>query len=250
MHLALARRSVALGLLSVPRVPSVDPIYKTTLTTTTNETTTTWTDVDIGTPHPRRVVVLAGYHGVAAAVTGRLNGVDNFMRVQNTAHEIGILIFPCPHGWTATVEVSATSSLRKAVSVYVLYPGSVLPVDSGTVSANTTSVAGVNDMQARMMWGGISNSKAADVSSCGIYVGAQHATLGTFTTTWVPNPAGAQATVTEDVDAQLEAAASYTMGRITRFMVGSELGDVNLTASTSGTKRLAVAMFDWPATAL
>lgn len=250
MHLALARRSVALGLLGIPRVPALDPIYKGTLTTTTNETTTTWTGVDIGTPHPRRVVVLACYHGVAAAVTGRVNGVDNFVRVQNTAHEVGILIFPCPHGWTASVEVSATSSLRKAVSVYVLYPRSFLPVDSGTATANTTSDATVSNMQARMMWGGISNTKAGDVASCGIYVGAQHATLGTFTTTWVPNPAGAQATVTEDVDAQLEAAGSYTMGRITKFMVGSELSDLTLAESVSGTKRLAVAMFDWPATAL
>ena len=66
-----------------------------------------------------------------------------------------------------------------------------------------------------------------------IYMGLQHATLGTFTTTW----AGPEA-VTENVDAQIKSNASYTMGMIPLIQSSQFTRVLTLAASVSGTKRL------------
>lgn len=215
-------------LFRLPPVPSKDPIYKGTSTDTVDQTTSTFNNIDIGVPHPRRVIILACFHGVAAAVTGSVNGNSSWLRAQNTAHESGILAFLVPIGTTATITVSATGSVRKAVSVYVAYPESHIPIDSGTATANTTTNANVANQ--KVPAGGFV-----------IYAGSQLATLGTFTTTW-----NANGTLTEDVDAQLEATSSYTHGRVTGITQSSDTGDVGLAESTSGTKRLAVMTFGPP----
>ena len=67
-----------------------------------------------------------------------------------------------------------------------------------------------------------------------IYAGSQPVVLGTFTTTWN----GTNGTLQEDVDAQLEAATSYTTGMIPNFTVSSDNDDLNMAESASGTKLL------------
>jgi hypothetical protein len=215
-------------LAKLPPVPSRTCVYKSTQTTTTDENTTTWTGIDIGTPHPKRVVILAVYHGVAASCTATVNSIPSYFRAQNTAHEVSIHCVQVPNGTTADIAVTAVSSLRKACSIYVFYPENHLPIDSGTATANTTTNANVADQ--KLVNGG-----------CLVYVGAQHATLGTFTTTW-----NGTDTLSEDVDAQLEAAASYTMGKIAQAIISSDVNDVDLAESASGTKRLAVVTLGPP----
>lgn len=216
-----------IGVLGLPAVPSRTPIYKSTVTTTTDETTSTFTGIDIGTPHPKRLVILACYHGVAAAATATVNGIPHQTRSQNTAHEFSILAVAVPNGTLGDIAVSATGSLRKAVSVYIAYPQNHLPRFTGAVSAATTTDA---------------NAANCPVSASGflIYAGGQHATLGTFITTWT----GADAVV-ENVDAQLESAASYTMGHIV-ITTSSDLDDLNMAESASGTKRLSVGTWGPP----
>lgn len=214
---------VARFVAPIPPTPVVASPYKTTLTTTTNETTTTFSDVDIGTPHQRRIVILAYYCGVAAFADGTVNGIAQHFRLQSSIHEFGIMSFFVPLDTTATITLSAASSIRKAVSVYVIYPNNHMWVDGSVVSANTTTDANIADI-------------AIQAGGCLIYVGGQHATLGDFTTTW-----NGTDTLVEDVDAQLESASSYTTGSIASAVVSSAISDINMAESVSGQKRLAVA---------
>jgi hypothetical protein len=227
----LAARIYAAHLANLPPVPSRTPIYKTTLTTTTDETTTTWTGVDIGEPHPNRLVILVSYVGAATATPHPVvNGISagGFITANN---EFNLYAISVKTGTTATVTVSgAGGSARKAVSVYVAYPENHMPLDSGNATANVGTDANVANIKVQA--GGFL-----------IYGGGQHATLGAFTTTW--NGAGGES-VTEDVDAQLEATASYTMGRIATILRSDDLGDVNMAEDTSGTKRLVVVSWGPP----
>lgn len=205
-----------------PPVPSLIPVYKTVQTTTTNETTTSFT-FDLGTPHPDRQIIVCAYHGVAAACTATLDGRASDTRTQNTAHEFSIHGFFVPDQRTSgTVAVSATGSIRKAVCVFVIYPRYPDIYSAGTATANTTANASVT----------LSSFKAG---SYGIYCGGQHATLGAFTVTRTG------CTVTGSVDAQLEAAASYTMGYFVHDPTVGSTGSAALTLAetVSGTKRLA-----------
>lgn len=213
---------VALRASNPPPAPVAAPTYVSTQTTTTDQTTTTWTGLSIGVPHPRRIVIAAGYHGVAAAATAQCNGSDHYYRSQNTAHEFSLFAFFAPVGLTADISVSATGSLRKAFSIYYAYPANPLPVDDGQATANTTTNATIANLALRA--GGFL-----------VYAGGQHATLGTFTTTFPGQ------TVTEDVDAQLETAASYTTGRIVTASVSSDAVTLDMAEATSGTKRLTAA---------
>jgi hypothetical protein len=212
-----ARRAI----FSLPPVPSTTPVYMGTSTTTTDEATSTFTGVNIGTPHPRRMVILANYHGVAAAHSSTVNG-QGFCEAQGLgSQEFSMAAFRIPDGDTATIVITATASLRKAVSVFVIYPERHLSLDRASATANTTTDANAPDIKCQS-GGSI------------IYSGGQHATLGTFTTTWNGSDA-----VTESVDAQLEAAGSYTAGFIP-ITTSADLNDVNMAESTSGTKRLVV----------
>lgn len=212
---------------NLPPVPSLTPIYKGVSTTVTNEDTSTFSSIDIGVGHPKRVVIVAAYHGVAAACTVTLAGKPAYYREQNTAHEFSLHAFQVPDGVLAEIAVSATSSIRKAVAVYVAYPRNHLPLDGGTATANVGTNANVANLKVQA--GGFL-----------IYVGGQHATLGTFATTWN----GVDA-VTEDADAQLESAASYTMGRVV-VTESTDLSDLDLAESVSGTKRLVATTWGPP----
>jgi hypothetical protein len=216
------------SLANLPPVPSLVPIYKGTSTTTTNETTSTWTGIDIGVAHPKRIIILSVFHGVADAATATVNGIDHCHRTQDTAHNISIFAIQVPSDTIGIVTVSAVSSVRKAVSVYVAYPENHLPMDFGTDAATLANDAVVADQKAQ-------------VDGFLIYAGAQLGTLGAFGTTW-----GGTESVTEDVDAQLEATSSYTMGNIQRFTVSSDLNDVTLAETVSGAKRLAVTTWGPP----
>lgn len=212
----------ALGVVlkKLHKVPFAGCQYNTTLTDTANATLSTWDNVDIGTEHPNRIIIIAAFVGVSAAVpVVTVHGVDRliFKRVNS----VSVSIHPVPTGTSVTIAVSATSSLRKAVSVYVAYPSSIQN-DGSTSSTATTTNAVVSDIKS--MTNGFL-----------VYVGAQLATLGTFTTTWNGTDA-----VTEDVDAQLEAASSYTMGHINFTEGSNDLHDITLATSASGTKDFSV----------
>ncbi len=237
---------LATSLATLPAGPyplsSSNP-YLGTQTTTTDETTSTFTGVDIGLPHPLRVIVLAVYHGVAAACTATVAGIDAYFREQNTAHEFSVHAMQVPNGVTADITVSAVGSARKAVSVFAIYPRSHVPVDSGTATANTTTNATVSDLQT--IGAAYSYSGNTFVSVLGaqlIFSGGQNATLGAFTTTFT----GGMLVVAESVDAQLEGVASYTAGYGRTnggFDAASSSGDVTLAETVSGTKRLVAVIF-------
>lgn len=212
---------------TLPPVPSATVVYKGTQTTTTNETTTTWTGIDIGTPHPKRIVILAVYIGVGTSASATVNGISSYHRTQVTTHEFAIFAHQVPCGTTADIAVTAAASTRKAAAVYVAYPRNHMVLDDGTDTANSATDAVISNVKVQA--GGFL-----------IYAGGQNATLGTFTTTWTGPDA-----VTEDVDAQLESAASYTMGRIDTT-VSSDQDDLTLAESVSGTKRLVCASWGPP----
>jgi hypothetical protein len=195
-------------------------------TTTTDETTTTFNNLPIGVEHPRRLVIASVYHGVAAACTATCNGT-NMHRIQNTAHEFSIFFLQVPVGTTASISISATSSVRKKLTVFISYPSNPIPLDSGTDTANTTTNASVANLQVQYL-------------GCLIYSGGQHATLGAFTTSW-----GGSEVVTETNDAQLEAAASYTDGYIA-VITSTSTNALTLAETVSGTKRLVVGTWQPP----
>jgi hypothetical protein len=208
-----ARRAV------LPPVPSLVPIYVTAQTTTTNENTTVFT-FDIGTPHPKREVVVGLLNGISAATTVQVNGLspvaiednDGGTRLVNTH------VFQVPNGLTAEVAVTATGSTRKAVAVWIYYPNRPFALSLGSSSTGSTTDA--------------TASLAVQAGGAIFYVGAQNATLGDYTTTW-----GGTESVVEDVDAQLEATSSYTMGHVN--ILTSSTNTLTLAESTSGSKQLS-----------
>lgn len=211
----------------VPSAPFSGSQYKTTVTTTTDETTSTFTSIDVGTPHPDRLVVLACHHGVNAAPSGAtVAGLAAYLIV--TINEFTVFAVRVPNNvTTTTITVSAASSIRKAVSVYVCYPCNRIPLDFGTGSGTTTTNAVITNLEVQ-------------AGGCLIYAGGQHATLGAFTTTW----SGVNAVV-ENVDAQYESASSYTMGHI-QITESTTQSDLTLAETVSGTKRLAAVTFRAP----
>lgn len=203
-------------------------------TQTTDETTTSFgiTFPAGSPPHPHRLLVLACYHGVAAAATATIQGFGGGTGgtvchvIQNTAHEFSIFFIGVPTQDGVRFSLSATSSLRKAVTPFLIYPQNPIPLASGTDSANAATDAVVSNLQVQA--GGYV-----------IYNGGQHATLGTFTTTW-----GGTDSVVESVDAQIEA-GSYTAGYI-QITNSTSTNGVTMAESASGTKRLVAASWGPP----
>ncbi len=204
-------------------VPSLVPIYMSTQTTTTDETATSWADIDIGVPHPKRAVILAAYVGVAgAALNMTVNGHQIRDAAITSAFQVGVI--PVPDGATATITLSYPSSLRKAVSVYVYYPAKPFALSSGVDTAAATTNGNVPSLHAQ-------------AGGCLIYAGGQNATAGsTWTTTW-----GGAESVVEDVDAASEATGSYTTGHI--VFTGSSVNALDMAETVSGSKQLAAATF-------
>ena len=215
--------SLAHGFITrpIPRAPFTGVQYLGDASTTTNETTSTWSGAVIGDPHPDRIIILAIYQGVNGDVTdAQVNNQPFYFK--NRLNEFAITAHRVPHETTATISVSATSSLRKAIGGYVAYPLNPIPLGFGSASATTTNDAVISNIKAQVN-GGL------------VYSGGQNATLGTFTTVW----SGADAVV-EDIDLQLEATASYTFGHI-NFTGSTDQSSLTLQESTSGTKRLCAA---------
>ena len=210
----------------LPVVPFAGCQYKSTQTDTVDQTNSTFSSVAIGAAHLDRIIILAIFQGVNGALTtASVNGYDAYHIT--TLNEFSIAACKVPNDTTATIVVGATSSVRKAVGVYVAYPQHPLPTFFGSGTANVGTNATV------------ANVKAVN-NGCLIYSGGQLATLGTFTTTW-----GGSDAVTENADAQLEATSSYTNGNI-NFTVSSGANTVTLAASANGTKRLIVACWGPP----
>lgn len=221
---------VAAAIAPLPKVPSLTCDLQNPLqTTATNEDTTTWTTTPIGTPHKKRMVICAVYKGVNAVGTCRINGV---MATPYQQFEWGIFAANIPNGeGNAEFVITATTSLRKALRVYIFYPNNHMALDSGQASATTTNDAIVADMKVQ-------------AGGCLVYCGGQHATAGTppqWATTWSGTDAP-----TEDDDAALEGAATFTNGRISQITISSDLDDLTMAESTSGTKRLNVATWGPP----
>lgn len=208
-------------------VTRVYPIYAATSTTTTDETTSTFAGFDFLEPHPKRIVIVTAYHGVAAAATCTVNGINSYFRAQTTTHEFSLFAVKVPASYTGmsgVVTVSATGSVRKAVSVYVAYPRNHMPLDSGTATANTTGTATISNLKVQA--GGFL-----------IFAGGQHGIAGTtVTVTWN----GTDAITTDVNDGTVEALSRYDKGRII-ITNSTDLSDLSLTTGTSGTKRLVAA---------
>ncbi len=227
------------SILAMPKPPTGGTGLFNTLyvgavnTVTTNQTSTTWSSIDLlGPEHPKRIVVVGVWHGINASATpAALDGIPYFFREQNTAHEFSMFAFqvPCGTGAIHTLNIQAVGSLTKANQFYTFYPACHAPLDSGTATANTTANAVVSNI--KFMSGGVA-----------FYCGGQNATLGAFGTTW-----NGTADIIEDTDAQLEA-GSYTFGRIgcVTTQASSDLSDVTLAETVSGTKRLVVASWGPP----
>jgi hypothetical protein len=210
--------------LRYPPVPSRVPIFKTTLTDTTDADTSTFTEVDIGVPHPRRVVILATMHGVIANVTATVQGsLGRVSSASQSSRYTSIMSYRVPKGFTTEIVVTSAASLRKAVGVFVAYPLSHLieSSDDTTQATTTDAVLTVNGMADGFV----------------IYSGAQLNILGAFGATW----SGTDAAV-ESVDAQLEATSSYSFGYVplTQTLVGATL---TIAETTSGTKHATAAAF-------
>ncbi len=203
-------------------VPSTIPIYKSTQTTTTDEDVTTWAGLDIGVPHPQRVVIVAGFIGVSVTSSCTVNGISHTASVGNGTRNSAIYSIPVPNGLLGDVVVTAVGSVRKAMSIYVAYPSSPAIISSGLDSQTLTTDATAS---LRVLVGGFV-----------IYAGSQGATLGAFGTTW----SGAES-VTEDVDAQLEAASSYTTGSFA--VTAASTSTLTLAETVSGTKHFVAGSF-------
>lgn len=206
-------------LKKLPKEPFVGCQYKTTLTDTANATLSTWNNVDIGVEHPNRVIIIVAFVGVNITATTIVHGVGLSQRARLAEGQITSHLVPT--GKSVTITVSAVGSVRKAVSVYVAYPASISK-DSVTVTAATTTNA-------------VSGTLKSIKNGFLVYIGSQVATLGTFSTTW-----GGTDAVTEDVDAQLEAASSYTSGHINFAGASNDTFKLTLATSASGTKNLVV----------
>jgi hypothetical protein len=211
----------------VPPAPFTGCVYKSTQTTTTDETTTTWTGVDIGAPHPDRIVVLGIFLGIDAAMTVTVNGYAECL--QRRQNSFAMSYHRIPTGTTATIVVSATGSARKAVSVFVAYPGNPVPLDVGADTRTGTTNATIANLKTQ-------------VGGCLIYEGGQLAvSTGNFTTTWV---SGTDA-VTEDIDTTFESASCYTAGHI-NLTVSESAATLNMGESVSGSKQLVAMSFGPP----
>jgi hypothetical protein len=193
-----------------------------TQTDTANADLSTWAGVDIGTPHPNRLVVLSIYRGIGnVAADTTVNGISPFLEQNNSSASAqgGIHVFRVPLGLTADLWVSVVGSQRKAVGVTILYPKSprFLLSKSNDQQTTTTDATGTVPTMA----GGTV-----------FYAGTSNGTLTAFGTT----SSGADAVI-EDVDAQLEATGSYTFGHI-NVTIG---GDITLTLAetVSSTKQLS-----------
>jgi hypothetical protein len=202
------------SVLAVPPVPFRGAQFVAVQTTTTNETTTTFTGYNIGTPHPFRVVCVCAYVAVDAAITVRINGTLAHAVRQN---ELQMAWLCVPQGTTADVEVSSVGSLRKSVAVYILYPTGHMPLSKVTQTQGATTDITFTNLH--VSGGG-----------CVIYCISQ-AVLGTFTATW-----GGIDAVVEDSDAQLEASSSVMFGHI-NITQSSNTNTLTLAESTSGNKR-------------
>lgn len=215
----------------MPPVPSLIPVPKTTLVTTTDEDTTLFPAVDIGVPHPKRVVFLAAHPGgsVTVSTAATVNGIQPIART--SISQVIILAFAVPCGLTANVSFTHPGSGRKVVSVSVAYPKSPFPIDSAGALAGTTSPAIATDLK-------------VTPNGFVLYAGYSATTANTLTVTW----SGPDAVPAPDYHAVPEAAsATIITGTIPLITVGSDLDDVTITALLSGTKAIIAASWGPPA---
>jgi hypothetical protein len=208
-------------------IPYAGVQRKTALTTTTDETTSTWLSVDIGEAHARRVVTLVCFNAADVAITATINGNAADHTANSATRNLAILSFLVPTGTTCTVAMTGNvGSPRKAVGVFVGYPSSVTPVSNASDSAGTTTNA-------------VASSLTANIGGYLVYGGAQTGAVGAFTTTWSGSDA-----VSESADAQLEAASTYTFGCIPIFTEDiAGTGTLTLAETVTGTKRIWAATY-------
>jgi hypothetical protein len=204
----------------MPPVPSLTPVYMSTQTTTTDQATTTWSGLDIGVPHPKRVVVVGYFSGATNASTVTLNGLEPVALENNNGgtRYTNTYVFPVPSGTTGELIASTSGSSRKAASIWVYYPNRPFAISSGQDSATGSNP--------------ISASLTVQAGGAVFYTAECSAVLSTFTTTW-----GGTESVVEDVDAQHEATSTYTMGHIN--ILTSSVNTLTATPVDAAAKQLS-----------
>jgi hypothetical protein len=191
-----------------------------TQTTTTNQTTTTWSGLDIGVPHPKRVVVVGYFSGATNESTVTLNGLSPVALENNNdgTRYTNTYVFSVPSGTTGELIASTSGSSRKAASIWVYYPHQPFAISSGQDSATGGTL--------------LTASLTVQAGGAIFYTGELSAVLSTVTTTW-----GGTESVVEDVDDQLEATSTYTMGHIN--ILTSSVNTLTLTPVDQAAKQLS-----------
>jgi hypothetical protein len=218
MGVALISPSLSVALTPLPSVPSASSIFKGTQTTTVNEDTTVFTEVDIGVPHPKRVVVLGLYGGNSATVSATVNGIPPAYMARSSF--CAVAIFPVPVGETALITVTTTFSQHKVVAVWIDYPQNDAPLDSAANVASGITPVTLSDL--KVQYGGVV-----------FFACFEPTAVETFTVTWTGTDA-----VIVDVNSSIESFSSYVMGRIP-IVSGSDLDDLTVSVTNGGGKRLS-----------
>lgn len=211
-------------------VPSAVPIYKTTLTSTSNVasgSSYTFSTVDVGVAHSKRIVII-GHISPSGSTGIPLIGGTSATNVASDGSAAGfnLSVAPAPTGTTLDIEIPiiAGTAARCVVAVWIAYPNSITKVDSGN---DTSGASGTTDA--------VASDIAVVPGGFLIAWGGQISTVGSFTGTW----SGIDTPV-EDVDATLEATTSYAGWSMATTETASG-GDFTMAESVSGQKELCVA---------
>lgn len=215
-------------------VPSLVPIFKGIQSSTADVAASNSYDflgVDIGTAHPKRIVIVGSINPSGLTSNPTVNGVAITNRESDgSADGFNIGSIAVPTGTTAdiSVPIALGTALRCVVAVWIAYPASATPIgnDDGTATGTTNATAdNVSIVPGGFLvaWGG------------------QQSTVGSFTGSW----SGAD-TPSEEVDATIEAATSYAAWTMPTTEALAT-GDFTLAASASGIKKILAVSWGVPA---
>lgn len=187
----------------------------------------TFSAVNIGTPHAKRLVILNihAYGLSAAQITVTVGGIEASKLAPDVGGFAWIYTALVPSGETADIVIhngSGSNSVRQAAAVFVGYPDDPTPVDAVGVSATTTNNAVISSLEVRA--GGFV-----------VWNYEQYNTTGNVDVTWN----GVDAVV-ESYDSPIESITTWAGGYL---LTTVDTTDDDLTASetTSGFKGLLAA---------
>jgi hypothetical protein len=210
-----------------PGVPSSTVTYKTTLTDTANKTvgnTYTFSAVDIGTAHEKRLVHV-GFYPYSSVHTMTIGGVAAVL-VENEEN-FSLFQASVPTGTTADIIVTAGGSMSRCVLVvWIGYPDNATRRFADSDEQDDVTPIAI-----------LVNGNGVVSGGYVLAFGGYPSGLATHTGTWtgVDTPA-------ENVDAQIESATSYAGYSIATTETSASL-IFTLTGSISGDKKLVVAAY-------